>query len=78
MKHGVAERLAQIQDPPSLAHTTNKAGIIAMTRQLAIQGREHGIRAASAGPRMSRTSRWSWLQARAHPSPGSTLSSMVG
>ena len=63
---------------PSLAHTTNKAGIIAMTRQLAMEGREHGIRAASAGPRRSRTSRCSWLQTRAHTSPGSTLSSMVG
>jgi NAD(P)-dependent dehydrogenase (short-subunit alcohol dehydrogenase family) len=29
----------------SLAHTTNKAGIIGMTRQLAMEGREHGIRA---------------------------------
>lgn len=32
---------------PSLAHTTNKAGIIGMTRQLAMEGREHGIRANS-------------------------------
>ena len=32
---------------PSLAHTTNKAGIIGMTRQLALEGREHGIRANS-------------------------------
>ncbi len=31
---------------PSLARTTNKAGIIAMTRQLATEGREHGIRAS--------------------------------
>src|SRR5256714_10403516 len=35
---------------PSLAHTTNKAGIIAMTRQLAMEGREHGIRANSISP----------------------------
>ena len=27
----------------SLAHTTAKAGIIGMTRQLAMEGREHGI-----------------------------------
>jgi NAD(P)-dependent dehydrogenase (short-subunit alcohol dehydrogenase family) len=37
----------------SLAHTTAKAGIIGMTRQLAMEGREHGIRARTAeGPRM--------------------------
>jgi NAD(P)-dependent dehydrogenase (short-subunit alcohol dehydrogenase family) len=35
---------------PSLAHTTNKAGIIGMTRQLAAEGREHGIRANSISP----------------------------
>jgi NAD(P)-dependent dehydrogenase (short-subunit alcohol dehydrogenase family) len=35
---------------PSLAHSTNKAGIIAMTRQLAMEGREHGIRANSISP----------------------------
>ncbi|HEY1511069.1 MAG TPA: SDR family oxidoreductase [Solirubrobacteraceae bacterium] len=35
---------------PSLAHTTNKAGIIAMTRQLAMEGRDQGIRANSISP----------------------------
>ncbi len=35
---------------PSLAHTTNKAGIIGMTRQLALEGREQGIRANSISP----------------------------
>jgi NAD(P)-dependent dehydrogenase (short-subunit alcohol dehydrogenase family) len=35
---------------PSLAHTTNKASIIGMTRQLAVEGREHGIRANSISP----------------------------
>ena len=35
---------------PSLSHTTNKAGIVAMTRQLAMEGREHGIRANSISP----------------------------
>jgi NAD(P)-dependent dehydrogenase (short-subunit alcohol dehydrogenase family) len=35
---------------PSLAHTTNKAGIIGMTRQLALEGQEHGIRANSISP----------------------------
>jgi NAD(P)-dependent dehydrogenase (short-subunit alcohol dehydrogenase family) len=35
---------------PSLAHTTAKAAIIGMTRQLAMEGREHGIRANSISP----------------------------
>jgi len=35
---------------PALAHTTNKAGIIGMTRQLAMEGSEHGIRANSISP----------------------------
>jgi NAD(P)-dependent dehydrogenase (short-subunit alcohol dehydrogenase family) len=35
---------------PSLAHTTAKAGIIAMTLQLAMEGRNHGIRANSISP----------------------------
>jgi NAD(P)-dependent dehydrogenase (short-subunit alcohol dehydrogenase family) len=34
----------------SLAHTTAKAGIIGMTRQLAMEGRHHGIRANSISP----------------------------
>jgi NAD(P)-dependent dehydrogenase (short-subunit alcohol dehydrogenase family) len=34
----------------SLAHTTAKAGIIGMTRQLAMEGREHGIRVNSISP----------------------------
>jgi NAD(P)-dependent dehydrogenase (short-subunit alcohol dehydrogenase family) len=34
----------------SLAHTTAKAGIIGMTRQLAMEGRKHGIRANSISP----------------------------
>jgi NAD(P)-dependent dehydrogenase (short-subunit alcohol dehydrogenase family) len=34
----------------SLAHTTAKAGIIGMTRQLAMEGRVHGIRANSISP----------------------------
>src|SRR3981081_784784 len=40
----------QLQDPRLVAHTTNKAGIIGMTRQLAMEGREHGIRANSISP----------------------------
>jgi NAD(P)-dependent dehydrogenase (short-subunit alcohol dehydrogenase family) len=34
----------------SLAHTTAKAGIIGMTRQLAMEGAEHGIRVNSISP----------------------------
>jgi len=39
----------------SLAHTTAKAGIIAMTRQLAMEGRKHGIRANSISPGLIET-----------------------
>jgi NAD(P)-dependent dehydrogenase (short-subunit alcohol dehydrogenase family) len=35
---------------PSLAHTTNKAAINGMTRQLALEGSEHGIRVNSISP----------------------------
>lgn len=35
---------------PSLAHTTAKAGILGMTRHLALEGRAHGIRANSISP----------------------------
>jgi NAD(P)-dependent dehydrogenase (short-subunit alcohol dehydrogenase family) len=35
---------------PSLAHTTNKAAVIGMTRQLAMEGSEHGIRVNSISP----------------------------
>jgi NAD(P)-dependent dehydrogenase (short-subunit alcohol dehydrogenase family) len=34
----------------SLAHTTNKAAIIGMTRQLALEGSDHGIRVNSISP----------------------------
>src|ERR1700733_36604 len=34
----------------SLSHTTNKAGIIGMTRQLALEESEHGIRVNSISP----------------------------
>jgi NAD(P)-dependent dehydrogenase (short-subunit alcohol dehydrogenase family) len=40
---------------PSLAHSTFKAGIIGMTRQLAVEGREHGIRANSISPGLVET-----------------------
>jgi NAD(P)-dependent dehydrogenase (short-subunit alcohol dehydrogenase family) len=39
----------------SLAHTTSKAGIIAMTRHLAMEGRAHGIRANSISPGLIET-----------------------
>jgi NAD(P)-dependent dehydrogenase (short-subunit alcohol dehydrogenase family) len=35
---------------PSLAHTTNKAAVIGMTRQLAMEGSRHGIRVNSISP----------------------------
>src|SRR5271156_4983244 len=40
----------------SLAHTTAKAGIIGMTRQLAMEGREHGVRVNSISPGVIETS----------------------
>jgi NAD(P)-dependent dehydrogenase (short-subunit alcohol dehydrogenase family) len=54
--HGVVVNTASLNASlsfkhlPSLAHTTAKAGIIAMTRQLAMEGREYGIRANSISP----------------------------
>ena len=39
----------------SLAHTTAKAGIIGMTRQLAMEGRDHGIRVNSVSPGLIET-----------------------
>ena len=35
---------------PSLSHTTNKAAVIGMTRQLALEGSAHGIRVNSVSP----------------------------
>src|SRR5271156_4953832 len=54
--HGVVVNMASLngllsfKTLGSLAHTTAKAGIIGMTRQLAMEGREHGIRANSISP----------------------------
>jgi len=39
----------------SLAHSTAKAGIIAMTRQLAMEGRKYGMRANSISPGLIET-----------------------
>ena len=54
--HGVVVNTASLngllsfKTLPSLAHTTAKAGIIGMTRQLAMEGREYGIRVNSISP----------------------------
>jgi NAD(P)-dependent dehydrogenase (short-subunit alcohol dehydrogenase family) len=54
--HGVIVNMASLNASlsfkllPSLAHSTFKAGIIGMTRQLAVEGREYGIRANSISP----------------------------
>jgi NAD(P)-dependent dehydrogenase (short-subunit alcohol dehydrogenase family) len=54
--HGVVLNMASLngqlsfKDFPSLSHTTNKAAIIGMTRQLAMEGAAHGIRVNSVSP----------------------------
>jgi NAD(P)-dependent dehydrogenase (short-subunit alcohol dehydrogenase family) len=54
--HGVVVNMASLNGSlsfkllPSLAHTTNKAAIIGMTRQLALEGSEDGIRVNSISP----------------------------
>jgi NAD(P)-dependent dehydrogenase (short-subunit alcohol dehydrogenase family) len=54
--HGVVVNMASLNGSlsfkllPSLAHTTNKAAVIGMTRQLAMEGSEHGIRVNSISP----------------------------
>src|SRR6266478_5832417 len=52
---GSLNGLLSFKTLPSLAHTTAKAGVIAMTRQLAMEGREHGIRANSISPGLIET-----------------------
>lgn len=47
---GSLTALMSFKNLGSLAHTTAKAGIIGMTRQLAMEGREYGIRANSISP----------------------------
>jgi NAD(P)-dependent dehydrogenase (short-subunit alcohol dehydrogenase family) len=60
--HGVIVNMASLnatlsfKNLGSLAHTTSKAGIIGMTRQLAMEGRTHGIRANSISPGLIETS----------------------
>lgn len=59
--HGVVVNTASLnalisfKTLPSLAHTTAKARIIGMPRQLAMEGREHGIRANSISPGLIET-----------------------
>jgi NAD(P)-dependent dehydrogenase (short-subunit alcohol dehydrogenase family) len=54
--HGAVVNMASLNGSlsfkllPSLAHTTNKAAIIGMTRQLAMEGGQHGIRVNSISP----------------------------
>jgi NAD(P)-dependent dehydrogenase (short-subunit alcohol dehydrogenase family) len=54
--HGVVVNMASLNGSlsfkqlPSLAHTTNKAAVIGMTRQLAMEGGQHGIRVNSISP----------------------------
>jgi NAD(P)-dependent dehydrogenase (short-subunit alcohol dehydrogenase family) len=56
--HGVVVNMASLNGSlsfkllPSLSHTTNKAAIIGMTRQLAVEGSKHGIRVNSVSPGM--------------------------
>ena len=48
---------------PSLAHTAAKGGVLSMTRQLAMEGREHGIRVNSVSPGTIETNQTRWLLA---------------
>jgi NAD(P)-dependent dehydrogenase (short-subunit alcohol dehydrogenase family) len=54
--HGVVVNMASLnaqlsfKSIASLSHTTNKSGIIGLTRQLAMEGSEHGIRVNSISP----------------------------
>jgi NAD(P)-dependent dehydrogenase (short-subunit alcohol dehydrogenase family) len=56
VSHGVVLNMASLNATlsfkllPALAHTTNKAAIIGMTRHLAMEGSEHGIRVNSVSP----------------------------
>jgi NAD(P)-dependent dehydrogenase (short-subunit alcohol dehydrogenase family) len=49
----------------SLSHTTNKAAIIGMTRQLAMEGSEHGIRVNSISPGLIQSGRTEPISTRA-------------
>jgi NAD(P)-dependent dehydrogenase (short-subunit alcohol dehydrogenase family) len=45
----VSGMIAQ-ETPPMVGHATAKGGVIAMTRQLALEGARHGIRAVTISP----------------------------
>jgi len=67
--------------PPSLAHTPSKAGIIGMTRHVAMEGRGHGIRANSISPGLIETNQTrerlkdpEWARAM----PGKTITGSSG
>ncbi|EKV20369.1 hypothetical protein PDIP_17280 [Penicillium digitatum Pd1] len=52
---GSANGWIAIRSVPGIAHTAAKAGVISMTRQLAMEGRAHGIRANSISPGLIQT-----------------------
>ena len=47
-----ANAYVALKNSPALAHTAGKGGVLAMTRQLAMEGGPHGIRANSISPGM--------------------------
>jgi NAD(P)-dependent dehydrogenase (short-subunit alcohol dehydrogenase family) len=47
-----ANAYVALKDSPALAHTAGKGGVLAMTRQLAMEGAPHGIRVNSISPGM--------------------------
>jgi NAD(P)-dependent dehydrogenase (short-subunit alcohol dehydrogenase family) len=47
-----ANAYVALKNSPALAHTAGKGGVLAMTRQLAMEGAPHGIRANSISPGM--------------------------
>jgi NAD(P)-dependent dehydrogenase (short-subunit alcohol dehydrogenase family) len=47
-----ANAYVALKNSPALAHTAGKGGVLAMTRQLAMEGAAHGIRANSISPGM--------------------------
>ncbi|ACM31316.1 SDR family NAD(P)-dependent oxidoreductase [Rhizobium rhizogenes] len=49
---GSANAYVALKNSPALAHTAGKGGVLAMTRQLAMEGAPHGIRANSISPGM--------------------------
>ncbi|NTI78494.1 SDR family NAD(P)-dependent oxidoreductase [Rhizobium rhizogenes] len=53
---GSANAYVALKNSPALAHTAGKGGVLAMTRQLAMEGASHGIRANTISPGMIVTS----------------------